>query len=624
MPLSDHTIPFRVDLRGVVDLLSRHIYSSPHVFLRELLQNARDALVARHEYEQYQGGASPTYDDGVLIVPVSGESAVFILRDYGIGLQRDEVTELLATVGRSSKHDEFDMPDRDFLGQFGIGLLSCFMVADEILVRSRSARGGAPIEWVGSSDGTFTVRELSELEVGDFEIGTEVVLVPRPDDAALLATDTVVALARKYAEFLELPIRVAAPDGRSEIVNRRAPFLAPLTTNSAREEAAEFGRELLGESPFDVIELDIPETVTRGMAFVLPYAPPPGSRQASRVYLGRMLVTERLDDLLPDWSFFVRVCVDSTGLDPTASREQLIENEALQATRELIGASIRRWILQLAATHPARLLEFIAIHGVALKAVVLHDDELARCLVPWFVVETSIGHQRVGDLATSGAVLRYAATVDEFRQISALAPRDAPIINGGYVYDSEVLRRLPFLFERVTVERVSVAGEIDRLEAPLLIDRAAVASLERRASVVLDTVATEVVARCFSPHDLPALYVSDPEILREIEREKAREATEGLWRSVVTRLEIHAAGNASNPLPGRARAQLCLNWNNHLARLLAEIRDESVFARSIQLLYVQALLASHRPLRPVERSMLTTALGDLVTLSLNPLEGIKI
>ena len=35
---------FQVDLRGVVDLLSRHIYSSPRVYLRELLQNARDAI----------------------------------------------------------------------------------------------------------------------------------------------------------------------------------------------------------------------------------------------------------------------------------------------------------------------------------------------------------------------------------------------------------------------------------------------------------------------------------------------------------------------------------------------------------------------------------------------------
>ncbi|MEP6649772.1 MAG: hypothetical protein ABJA74_07625 [Lapillicoccus sp.] len=38
---------FRVDLKGMVDLLSQHLYSSPRVYLRELLQNAVDAIRAR-------------------------------------------------------------------------------------------------------------------------------------------------------------------------------------------------------------------------------------------------------------------------------------------------------------------------------------------------------------------------------------------------------------------------------------------------------------------------------------------------------------------------------------------------------------------------------------------------
>ncbi|ETJ02370.1 MAG: HSP90 family heat shock protein, partial [Actinomyces urogenitalis DORA_12] len=38
---------FQVDLGGMVDLLSRHLYSGPQVYLRELLQNAVDAMTAR-------------------------------------------------------------------------------------------------------------------------------------------------------------------------------------------------------------------------------------------------------------------------------------------------------------------------------------------------------------------------------------------------------------------------------------------------------------------------------------------------------------------------------------------------------------------------------------------------
>ena len=42
---------FRVDLRGIIDLLSHHLYSSPRVYVRELLQNAVDAITARRELD---------------------------------------------------------------------------------------------------------------------------------------------------------------------------------------------------------------------------------------------------------------------------------------------------------------------------------------------------------------------------------------------------------------------------------------------------------------------------------------------------------------------------------------------------------------------------------------------
>ncbi|QZH60226.1 hypothetical protein K1X22_29655 [Mycolicibacterium farcinogenes] len=38
---------FRVNLGGVITLLSKNLYSSPGVYVRELIQNAIDAITAR-------------------------------------------------------------------------------------------------------------------------------------------------------------------------------------------------------------------------------------------------------------------------------------------------------------------------------------------------------------------------------------------------------------------------------------------------------------------------------------------------------------------------------------------------------------------------------------------------
>jgi molecular chaperone HtpG len=134
---------FQVDLRGIVDLLSHHLYASPRVYVRELLQNAVDAITAVRQEE--------TGDTARISIESAGTTGDGSLRiaDNGIGLTEAQVHELLATIGRSSKRDELGFARHEFLGQFGIGLLSCFLVADEIRVHTRHA-DAPPVLWTGT------------------------------------------------------------------------------------------------------------------------------------------------------------------------------------------------------------------------------------------------------------------------------------------------------------------------------------------------------------------------------------------------------------------------------------------------------------------------------------------
>ncbi len=149
---------FQVNLRGIIDLLSNHLYSSPSVFLRELLQNGVDAIRARQHLEATHAGqieiALQRSDDG---------RPLLVFHDNGIGLTEAEAHRFLATIGESSKRGgDFERPT-DFIGQFGIGLLSCFLVSDDIVMVTRSARGGEPvIQWRGCADGTYHTRSYQD------------------------------------------------------------------------------------------------------------------------------------------------------------------------------------------------------------------------------------------------------------------------------------------------------------------------------------------------------------------------------------------------------------------------------------------------------------------------------
>ena len=586
---------FQVDLRGVIDLLSRHIYSSPRVFLRELLQNAVDAIAARRALDGAGGR--------IRITPAGLEAPEFIIRDDGIGLTESEVADLLATVGRSSKRDIFDLPRSDFLGQFGIGMLSCFMVCDTIVIRSRSAAGGPAVEWVGRSDGTFAVQPFD----GEIPIGTSVHLTPRIDSAALLTGSTVRELAETFGRYLPVSVIVDLPGGGEITVTEPAPFL-----DGDPEARLAYGRELIGVEPLDAIELTVAATQTRGVAYVLPFAPPPSARQSTRVYLRRMLLAERADDLLPDWAFFARAVIDSGGLHPTASREALVDDDALEQTRGEIGDAIRRWILELALREPARLAQFVAVHEVALKSLVRHDDELARFIVRWLSVETTAGRVRIEELVRRSPEVRYAETVDEFRQLASIMPPGTLLVDGGYLYDAELIRLLPEIFPEVTVERVEVGAEMDRLDLPPLDDRNAALALERRARAALGDV--DVSVRSFERRELPGLFVADPQALRALDRGRARGAAGALWSGVLDRAEKAVSGADADAAPPAAR--LCLNWGNPTVRALAAAGDTAVFDSGIRLLHVQSLLAGHHPLSPRDRAVMSTSLAELLDRAL--------
>ncbi|MFN8019031.1 MAG: ATP-binding protein [Acidimicrobiales bacterium] len=332
---------FQVDLRGVVELLARHVYSSPRVFVRELLQNGVDAVTARRMQD-------PTAPLGpVLLQPAdAGGAGALVVSDPGIGITIDEVHELLATVGASSK-GAIDGEPTGFLGRFGVGLLSCFVIAERIEVVSRSASGAPPIRWTGQDDGTYEVQELSvDDPAAPSSPGTRVRLDPRPDMAEWVGAAMVELLAATFGAALRVPVLVERADGTQVQLSDPDP---PWRTGSRVAAAQAWSERHLGFTPMAVLPISIPSLGIEGSAFVPPEEAHPTNRGGAHVYLSGMLLGEDVPDVVPEWAFFVRVVIDGDGLHPTASRESLVDDEALAAA---IGEQVRAWMLALTQADP--------------------------------------------------------------------------------------------------------------------------------------------------------------------------------------------------------------------------------------------------------------------------------
>ncbi|MFD6219055.1 HSP90 family protein [Nocardia asteroides] len=592
---------FQVDLRGVVDLLSHHLYGSPRVYVRELMQNAVDASTARRVLD-------PSAQLSVRIETAdrTGDGSIRI-HDTGIGLTEAEVHTFLATIGRSGKRDDLGFARHEFLGQFGIGLLSCFLVADEVTVLTRSARGGPTVRWTGFADGRYRVEPAAQSRE---EPGTTVILTPRRGAEQWLTGATVTELAALFGSLLPFEVTV---DGRS-ITEPEVPWRANHPTPDDRKAAlAAYAEDTFGFTPFATFDLSCAESGVTGVAFVLPQPVNPAAKAGHRVYLKRMLLAESVAGLLPDWAFFVRCVVDTTELRPTASREALYEDDLLEATREALGGQIRDWLVELSTADPAALARFLRVHDLGVKALALHDDDMLRLVDRWLPVETNAGQIPLAEFRRRFGGVGYTPSVEEFRQLGAVAAAQGlGLVNGGYTYITEILERLPALDPGIQVTRLDTAALATHFD---LVDPSTELALRpflSTAQRVLDRLDCEIVLRTFDPPSLSALYLLDRDTQHRAELRATREIADELWADVLGAFDSGRDGD---------RPQLVLNHRNPLVRRIAGLTDARLVTMAVEALYSQALLLGQHPMRPVDTALLNKSFVGLLDWAVHDPQG---
>ena len=118
-----------------LDMLGRQQIAGIPTAISELFKNAHDAYADRVEIDYYR-------TDGL-----------FVLRDDGMGMTREEFLERWLTIGTESKlgpagashpRRDADQRTRPMLGEKGIGRLAIATIGPQVLVLTRAKRGGSP------------------------------------------------------------------------------------------------------------------------------------------------------------------------------------------------------------------------------------------------------------------------------------------------------------------------------------------------------------------------------------------------------------------------------------------------------------------------------------------------
>lgn len=213
-----NTYGFSVDQPKILDLLTGHtIYNDTTVVLRELVQNSLDAvrlkaLLLKEHNRAYHGSVRIHWN--------STERKLTVV-DNGTGMTQSIVERNLLNVG-SSRYQEPDFkrrhPDFSPISRFGIGILSAFMVADEVDILTIDDTDGQGINMaLRSVHGKYLVRLI---KAGDRELnaigahGTRIVLTLR----ATAKLGDIKEIASRWIVLPRYPVELAIDDGAPESV----------------------------------------------------------------------------------------------------------------------------------------------------------------------------------------------------------------------------------------------------------------------------------------------------------------------------------------------------------------------------------------------------------------------
>src|SRR5579884_3691464 len=152
-----HKHRFNLHLPGLLKVLAEHLYSSKKVGVRELIQNAHDSCV-RRKIEHAEPDYRPRID-----VWVHPARRTLTISDNGNGLTEQEIVTYLSTIGRGYTRELREKlalcspaEAAELIGQFGLGFLSAFLLAQEVTLTTRPLHGPA-LRWHSVGDEHFEI-----------------------------------------------------------------------------------------------------------------------------------------------------------------------------------------------------------------------------------------------------------------------------------------------------------------------------------------------------------------------------------------------------------------------------------------------------------------------------------
>ncbi|MCX7633199.1 MAG: molecular chaperone HtpG, partial [Turneriella sp.] len=386
---------FQAETRRLMELVIHSVYSQKEVFLRELISNASDAIDKRRFLALTDKNIIPEEDNHIRI-EIDKATRRLTISDTGIGMSREEVIQNIGTIARSGTRELLEKLKNskesfDLIGQFGVGFYSAFMVADKVTLITRRAdeKEGKATRWVSTGEGTYTIEDDTRPTPG-----TTIILDLKPADKENGLPDfcdefEIEMLVKKYSDFIAYPIRMKKTVHKTVGEGKNAKTeetvedvtlnsMKPLWTRSKNEikdeDYNEFYKHIAHdwEDPLKVIHYRAEGRIEYTALLYIPRRAPfdlyfSSFKGGLQLYVKKVMVAERAEELLPRYLRFVRGVVESADLPLNISRELLQQDRHISAIRKGLTSKILAALSELLEKDREGYSKFYREFGPALK-----------------------------------------------------------------------------------------------------------------------------------------------------------------------------------------------------------------------------------------------------------------